>query len=136
MLSCAGALGARHWPDLEVSVAIGCNADDAAVFPDCRYEFLKAMSETLLAATAGVARVGVAFPFVKATKAQIVSYYKKDPKALSAIQRSTSCYRGVACGDCDACALRAAAFATHGVEDLQPREVTTFGGERRASVRG
>lgn len=81
------------------TVTIGCNADDAAMFPDCREPFLDAMDH---AATLAETRVEVCAPFLTWSKARIARY-------ASDVGIRTSdvwwCYRGgdEPCGECPAC---------------------------------
>ncbi len=102
------------------SVLVGSNADDAGGYPDCRPAFFEAVSR---AATLGT-RVGedqpvrVAAPLVLLDKARVVAL----GLALDApLHLTSSCYgpapSGRACGWCDACRLREAAFAEAGVAD-------------------
>lgn len=81
-------------------VWIGCNADDAEVYADCRLSFLDAM-HSLLMQTYGV---GIERPLVEMTKADVVSA----ARALRIpLEHTSSCYTGNACGVCSACKLRA-----------------------------
>lgn len=119
LLSVAAAHAARAAPDQRTTLVIGANVDDALGFPDCRPPFLKAAGEALSAALAGVAEVSVRAPWVEMCyrKAAIVRWAAGRPEALADARLAVSCYRGVRCGQCDACALRAAAFQTAGVDD-------------------
>jgi 7-cyano-7-deazaguanine synthase len=84
------------------SVAIGCNADDRARFPDCRAEYLKA-AETVLRPTAVVA------PLLSASKREIVRTARDHGLR---IESTWTCYTpqdGDPCGQCDACRARDAA---------------------------
>ena len=79
-------------------IYIGCNADDAAVYADCRIAFLKSVNKSILI---GYGRE-LHFPFVELTKLQIYAL----SKALKI--KSTehwSCYAGgqVPCGQCGPC---------------------------------
>lgn len=114
-----GAAGARYVPGRNLSmiavaanvaaargaceVWIGCNADDAANYPDCRPGFIAAAS-ALTEATAGVRVVA---PLVTLTKAEVMGRARE---LGIDIGQTWSCYqpdRGRPCGTCDACALRA-----------------------------
>jgi 7-cyano-7-deazaguanine synthase len=94
-------------------VAIGCNADDAADFPDCRPAHL-ALQEAL-AREAGIALL---YPYVTFTKATIVAIGLGVRAPLDA---TWSCYLGGEwpCGECDACRARVDAF--RGVFGALPR---------------
>jgi 7-cyano-7-deazaguanine synthase len=80
-------------------VVIGCNADDAADYPDCRFAFLGAWGE--------LSRIRVNAPLIRMTKRQVVA----EARRLGVpIDRTVSCYRGTGCGECNACKLRASAL--------------------------
>lgn len=118
MATGAGTPGARYVPGRNLSmlavaanvaasqgareVWIGCNADDAANYLDCRPAFLAAAS-ALTEASAGVQ---VAAPLVGLTKAGVVARARELGIDIGA---TWSCYQsatGRPCGTCDACALR------------------------------
>lgn len=126
MVAHAAALAGRLWPGEYATVVVGCNADDAAGFPDCRAAFLRSLSLAVGASMAGACDVTVASPWVPwlepsaaMSKAAIVRWAAEhiDPEVLGDLRRSVSCYRGTRCGVCDACTLRARAFAEAGVEE-------------------
>jgi 7-cyano-7-deazaguanine synthase len=113
-LGWAEVLGARD-------LFIGVNALDYSGYPDCRPAFIAAF-ETLanLATRAGVEgdRFTVHTPLIAMTKAEIIRH----GLALGVdYSRTTSCYdpdpAGAACGQCDACRLRARGFVEAGVPD-------------------
>ena len=54
-------------------LATAVHAGDHFVYPDCRPEFIQAVSETLMVATAGFGDVEVEAPFVLNTKAEIAA---------------------------------------------------------------
>lgn len=113
-LGWAEVLGARD-------LFIGVNALDYSGYPDCRPEFIRAF-ETLanLATRAGVEgdRFTVHTPLIAMTKAQIIRHGLSLGVDYGV---TTSCYdadaTGAACGQCDACVLRARGFAEAGVPD-------------------
>ena len=101
-------------------VLLGSNADDARGYPDCRPAFMEAVSR---AATLGT-RLGeegpvrVTSPLLEHDKASVVRVGLE----LGAPPHLTwSCYSpqgaGTPCGQCDACHLRASAFATAEARD-------------------
>jgi len=103
---------------------IGVNAVDYSGYPDCRPEFVEAF-ETLAnrATRAGVEgeRIRIHAPLMHWDKARII----REGLALGVdYGRTRSCYDpdddGVACGACDACTLRLAAFARLGRADPAP----------------
>jgi len=81
------------------TVTIGCNADDAAGFPDCRPEFIAAMNATVKAA--GI-NVEVCAPYLHRKKWEIAGLARELGVLLHEIW---TCYRGGAkpCGECPAC---------------------------------
>lgn len=101
---------------------VGVNCVDYSGYPDCRPEFLRAF-ETLanLATRAGVEGTGrfrVHAPLLTMTKEQIIVRGRE----LGVDYGLThSCYdptpEGLACGRCDSCSLRLAAFDALGLDD-------------------
>lgn len=99
----------------------GVNAVDFSGYPDCRPAFISAFQNVAnLATKAGVEGAGlrVHAPLIAMSKAEIV----REGLRLGVDFASTvSCYQanplGLACGECDACRLRAAGFASAGVAD-------------------
>lgn len=91
MLSLAATVG-------EGPLYVACNASDAAVYPDCRGEFLTALSACLEFVTGRVIQA----PFVALPKSEIVRLYKGMGLGPD---DSWSCYRGedVPCGQCGPC---------------------------------
>ena len=90
------------------SIYFGPNADDAAGFPDCREECLRALE---VACRLGVDKdIDLVLPVIGMSKLQIV----EAGETLGVPWELTfSCYapvEGGACGRCDACVLREDAF--------------------------
>jgi len=106
---------------------LGVNCLDYSGYPDCRPEFLRAF-ETManLATKAGVEGAGafrIHAPLLSWTKAQII----ERGLTLGVDYGLThSCYdptpRDLACGRCDSCRIRRAAFAALGRDDPAPYE--------------
>jgi 7-cyano-7-deazaguanine synthase len=101
-------------------VFVGVNAVDYSGYPDCRPAFIEAFAALARVATqAGVE--GQAFrihaPLIELTKREIIA------RGISLgveYALTLSCYdpaEGRACGRCDACRIRRAAFAQMGLED-------------------
>lgn len=96
-------------------IVMGCCADDALGFPDCRPTFVVAMSAMLTAAFDRP--VTLRAPFLTYTKVELLREAER-LGALDAVGVSWSCYRPrsagarspVPCGACHACEVRAAAF--------------------------
>lgn len=102
-------------------IFIGVNALDYSGYPDCRPEFIAEFERLANVATkAGVEgeQFTVHAPLLHMTKADIAREAQR--LGLDAAQ-SHSCYDpapdGRACGECDACRLRAKGFADAGIED-------------------
>jgi 7-cyano-7-deazaguanine synthase len=103
-------------------IFVGVNCVDYSGYPDCRPEFLRAF-ETLanLATRSGVEGTGcfrIQAPLLHFTKEQII----RQGLALGLDFGLThSCYdptpEGLACGRCDSCRLRLAAFERVGIPD-------------------
>jgi 7-cyano-7-deazaguanine synthase len=113
-LGLAEASGARN-------IYIGVNALDYSGYPDCRPEFVAEFERLANVATkAGVEgdRFTLHAPLLHMTKADIAREAQR--LGLDA-GLSHSCYdpdgEGRACGECDACRLRAKGFAEAGIED-------------------
>jgi 7-cyano-7-deazaguanine synthase len=96
LLSVAANIAVQAQAD---TVTIGCNADDAAQFPDCRPEFLDSYNDTLR--QAGI-QVEVCAPFLHYSKAKIGGMARD----LGITRKDVwTCYLGGVepCGDCPAC---------------------------------
>ena len=113
-LGLAEASGARD-------IFIGVNALDYSGYPDCRPEFVAEFEKVAnLATKAGVEGRGFAIhaPLQHMTKADIA---REAARLGLDAGLSHSCYdpspNGRACGECDACRLRAKGFAEAGLAD-------------------
>ena len=113
-LGLAEASGARD-------IYIGVNALDYSGYPDCRPEFVEQFERLANVATkAGVEgeRFTIHTPLLHLSKADIAR--EAERLGLDA-GMSHSCYdpddEGRACGQCDACRLRAKGFADAGLKD-------------------
>jgi 7-cyano-7-deazaguanine synthase len=97
-------------------IVVGVNVLDASGYPDCRPEFIRAFESLANVATR---RSGfrIHAPLIDLTKAEIIAR----GLALGVDYGLThSCYDpidGLACGRCDACALRRKGFTEAGVPD-------------------
>ncbi len=134
----AASRAATLWPGGRASIVVGCNADDAAGFPDCRPEFLHQLSYNVGAGLAGACDVDLVAPWINwlrpdesMHKAAIVRWAasRADPAVLEDVRYAVSCYRGARCGECDACTLRVRAFAEAGVEDGNDAPPALHGGD-------
>jgi 7-cyano-7-deazaguanine synthase len=103
-------------------IFVGVNCVDYSGYPDCRPEYLAAF-ETManLATKAGVEGTGrfrIHAPLLRMTKEQIIL---RGCELGVPFELTHSCYdpspEGLACGRCDSCAIRLAAFAKLGLTD-------------------
>lgn len=103
----ADAVGANQ-------ILYGAHSEDHNGYPDCRPEFITAMSRALSLGT--VNGVIVNAPFGAFHKADIV---RAAARVKAPLQLTHSCYRGhqPACGTCPTCELRIDAFKTAGYID-------------------
>ncbi len=114
-LAWAEVLGAQD-------IFIGVNAVDYSGYPDCRPEYVAAFEKMAnLATKAGVEgaeKIRIRTPLINLTKAEII---KKGIELGVDYAMTHSCYdpspKGVACGECDSCALRKKGFEEVGVKD-------------------
>ena len=121
----AAAHAAVHFPNGNIALVLGCNAQDARRFPDCHSMAIKAMGECIRVAIAR--EIQVVAPWITGTKGQMLAALPLEDRDL--VATSWSCYRGKGpCGKCSACVLRAEAFAAVGLED-RCAEVRMTGGD-------
>lgn len=103
-------------------VYIGVNALDYSGYPDCRPDYIQAMQEVFRLGTKR-GRLGQAIaivsPLLELHKTEIIQLGNKLGVPW---QHTWSCYAGEekACGVCDSCQLRLAAFAALGLSDPLP----------------
>ncbi len=105
------------------AIFIGVQAADYAGYPDCRPQFIDAFQQVIDTGTADTTHIKLMTPpFVTMSKTEIL----KQGFALGVPYEDTwSCYRSgaPACGTCDSCHYRLAAFREVGREDPIPYEV-------------
>jgi 7-cyano-7-deazaguanine synthase len=87
-------------------IVVGCNADDAGGYPDCRPRYLTAFRDVLHEGTLG--HVWVHAPLLYLTKQDVID---KAHQLNVPVGLTWSCYAGgdQPCGQCGACVLRGAA---------------------------
>ncbi|MBD2568185.1 7-cyano-7-deazaguanine synthase QueC [Anabaena lutea] len=101
-------------------VYIGVNALDYSGYPDCRLDYIQAMQEVFRLGTKQGREgqpIEIVAPLINLKKTEIIQLGNQ----LGVPWELTwSCYAGgdVACGVCDSCRLRLAAFAELGLQDL------------------
>lgn len=88
------------------AVTIGCNADDAANFPDCQWSVMDALNHALMLSRI---TVEICAPYIQKHKWEIVAL---GHKLGVQIRETWSCYQGGVepCGECDACKKRVEAM--------------------------
>ena len=103
-------------------IYIGVNALDYSGYPDCRLDYIQAMQEVFRLGTKqgreGEA-INIVTPLIELKKTEIIQLGNK----LGVPWKQTwSCYAGgeTACGVCDSCRLRLAAFEELGLKDPVP----------------
>ena len=125
-LGWAEVLGARD-------IYFGANAIDYSGYPDCRPAFVEAFEGLANVATkAGVEgeRFRIHAPLIDMSKAEII---RTGVRLGVDFALTLSCYEpgddGHACGQCDACRLRAQGFADAGLEDPACERAGTRSGD-------
>ena len=100
---------------------IGVNAVDYSGYPDCRPDFIAAFEQLAQLATRGGVEGGhfkINAPLINLGKAEII---REGTRLGIDYARTVSCYSadagGRACGQCDACRLRAEGFRSAGIAD-------------------
>jgi len=95
-------------------LVIAAHTGDHTIYPDCREDFMQAMSEAMrLGTCAGLALLR---PFIAWTKGQIAA---EGARLGVDFGRTWSCYKGgaVHCGTCGTCVERREAFIAAGLPD-------------------
>lgn len=95
-------------------LVIAAHGGDHAIYPDCREEFMQAMSEAMRLGT--YAGIKLLRPFITMDKGAIV---RKGAQLGVNYARTWSCYKGgaVHCGTCGTCVERREAFIQAGIPD-------------------
>ena len=114
-LSYAEAKGAER-------VYLGVNALDYSGYPDCRPDYIQAMQEVFTLGTKQGREgqpIRIVTPLINLKKTAIIELGNQLGVPW---EQTWSCYAGgdVACGVCDSCRLRLAAFAELGLKDPLP----------------
>ena len=103
-------------------IYIGVNALDYSGYPDCRLDYIQAMQEVFRLGTKqgreGEA-IKIVTPLIELKKTEIIQLGNKLGVPW---EQTWSCYAGgeTACGVCDSCRLRFAAFEELGLQDPVP----------------
>lgn len=100
-------------------VLIANHAGDHAIYPDCRKEFIKSMSDAMTNGT--YEHIKVFAPYTSLSKTQIARIGKEIGIDYS---KTYSCYKGGEkhCGTCGTCVERKEALHDAGIEDLTEYE--------------
>lgn len=95
-------------------VMLANHSGDHAIYPDCRPEFIRSMSDAMKFGTYN--RVTICAPYTGLTKAEIC---KRGAQLGVDYAKTWSCYKGqdVHCGRCGTCTERRGAFCEAGVPD-------------------
>lgn len=111
MLSIAGGFAESH---AAAGVVIAAHAGDHAIYPDCREDFMRAMSDAIRLGT--YVGVEILRPFIAMNKAEIV---RRGVELGVDFAQTWSCYKGLDahCGTCGTCTERREAFTLAGVPD-------------------
>jgi len=117
-LSYAEALNAER-------VYLGVNALDYSGYPDCRPDYIQAMQQVFDLGTKQGRQgqpIQIVAPLINLKKTEIIELGNQLGVPW---EKTWSCYAGgeLACGVCDSCRLRLAAFAELGLKDLLDYEV-------------
>jgi len=108
-VSWAEVIGAR-------AVFIGAVAEDSSGYPDCRPEYYRVFEELVRVGTRPETQIEIVTPVIGMRKSEIV---RKGIELSAPLHLTWSCYQfeDVACGGCESCRLRLAAFAAAGAAD-------------------
>ncbi len=93
---------------------IAAHSGDHTIYPDCREEFMDAMSQAIALGT--YAKLQVVRPFIEMTKGDITGMGARLGVDFA---HTYSCYRGAPlhCGECSTCCERKASFKEAEIED-------------------
>jgi len=99
-------------------IGLGVHAGDHVIYPDCRPEFIRLMSRTIIAATDQKVH-GVLAPFILMNKANIVKLGLSCLNNPVPYNLTRTCYKDqeAACGVCGSCQERLGAFKINNTHD-------------------
>lgn len=98
------------------AIFVGAVEADSSGYPDCRPAFFRAFAEAMRLGTRKDTRIAIETPVIAMSKAEIIRL----GLALSVpFELTWSCYEAneEACGECESCRLRLAAFEKAGASD-------------------
>ena len=98
------------------AIFIGAVAEDSSGYPDCRPEYYRAFEALIREGTRPETHIDIVTPVIAMRKSEIV---RVGAELGAPLDRTWSCYQfeDQACGVCDSCRLRLAAFAEAGLRD-------------------
>ena len=98
------------------AIFIGAVAEDSSGYPDCRPEYYRAFEALIREGTRPETHIEIVTPVIAMGKSEIV---RIGAELRAPLDRTWSCYQfeDQACGVCDSCRLRLAAFAEAGLRD-------------------
>jgi 7-cyano-7-deazaguanine synthase len=100
-------------------IFFGAVEQDSSGYPDCREEFISAMTAAIQAGTKPDTAITIEAPLVRLSKAEIV---RSGANLGVPFALTWSCYTGNerGCGECESCQLRLKGFAAAGLTDPIP----------------
>jgi 7-cyano-7-deazaguanine synthase len=112
-LSMAAAIAEKEGAD---TISIGVVEEDSSGYPDCRFDYIKSMQNSINLGTKDETNITIDMPLVKLKKSEIV---QKAVEIGVPLGLTWSCYKedDEACGICDSCRLRLNGFKLAGVHD-------------------
>ncbi|HLE37729.1 MAG TPA: 7-cyano-7-deazaguanine synthase QueC [Candidatus Acidoferrales bacterium] len=98
------------------AVFIGAVAEDSSGYPDCRPEYYRVFEELVRVGTRPETHIEIVTPLIGLRKSEIV---RRGIELGAPLHLTWSCYQfdDAACGACDSCRLRLAAFDAAGAPD-------------------
>jgi 7-cyano-7-deazaguanine synthase len=104
------------------AVYIGAVAEDSSGYPDCRAEYYQVFQELVRVGTRPETHIEIRTPVIALKKSEII---RRGIELGAPFDLTWSCYQNEdrACGVCDSCLLRLAAFREAGVRDPIPYRV-------------
>ena len=101
------------------AIFVGAVAEDSSGYPDCRAEYYEVFQELVRVGTRPETEINIETPVIRLKKNEII---RRGLELGAPLHLTWSCYQGEdrACGVCDSCLLRLAAFAEAGVADPIP----------------
>lgn len=112
---------AASWAEVigATAIFVGAVEADSSGYPDCRPAFFEAFAEAIRLGTRAETRISIETPVIALSKAEIV---RRGLARSVPFELTWSCYEAdeAACGECESCRLRLAAFEKAGTPDPIP----------------